>query len=631
MAIATTSITEVVNNGGGTWKDYGSGGGSVSNTNVFITSTGSRARKISNGVKGFAFDLGASGTDISADFVSVRWAVLAGVGALDFRINGGVQLVVEDTSGNESYWYIDGVNTYSGGWKVSVVDMNQTPTANNGTAATLTAARYIGIIWDETASVGGGDPNCYIDQILRWPDSGVVITGNSTTLIDDLVDTIDNPTNGPYGLFERRGGIVFTKAGTLVLQPDASDMSASDSTLVWEVPVYTGVSNSTKPTIKTAGLTCSDTDAVTFTRCSLTGAEADESVNASADCLTHLTISSATDFTLDTCNMTGWKGQNNGVAALLLGGSGQSITNCQFTNCQRMTHTGAVIRGCAFRETAAINTLDRGQYEYDENADIADCEFVGVGTGTNGWGLKFNHNSSTDLTGVNAIDLDNIVFTGFGADDTNFSGIKMVPDTTTIDVDFNVLNGGTVTTIDTTTPDAYTGVATIAATVAVKVTVQEADATKIQDARVRLEAAPGGDLPSDDVVTITTSGTTASVSHTAHGLSAGDFVIIRGANESELTGRKSITNVTTNAYDYTITSIGGASGTGTITSTSSILSAFTDVNGVVEDTGFNYTSDQPVRGVSRKGETAPFYKQSPITGTITSGGLDVTVTMTPDA
>lgn len=61
-----------------------------------------------------------------------------------------------------------------------------------------------------------------------------------------------------------------------------------------------------------------------------------------------------------------------------------------------------------------------------------------------------------------------------------------------------------------------------------------------------------------------------------------------------------------------------------------ILSALTNASGIVEDTGFNFTSDQPVTGRVRKGSASPLYKTAPLTGTITSAGLSLTVFMVDD-
>ncbi len=62
-----------------------------------------------------------------------------------------------------------------------------------------------------------------------------------------------------------------------------------------------------------------------------------------------------------------------------------------------------------------------------------------------------------------------------------------------------------------------------------------------------------------------------------------------------------------------------------------ILSGTTNVSGVIEDTAFQYESDQPVTGKIRKGTSAPYYKESTIVGTITSDGFDLTVLCVEDA
>ena len=62
-----------------------------------------------------------------------------------------------------------------------------------------------------------------------------------------------------------------------------------------------------------------------------------------------------------------------------------------------------------------------------------------------------------------------------------------------------------------------------------------------------------------------------------------------------------------------------------------ILSGTTNASGVIDDTGFNYVSDQPVVGKARLSSGAgPFYKTSDITGTITSSGFSTTVLLVSD-
>ncbi len=167
--------------------------------------------------------------------------------------------------------------------------------------------------------------------------------------------------------------------------------------------------------------------------------------------------------------------------------------------------------------------------------------------------------------------------------------------------------------------------------ISVTVTVRDANTlVAVDSARVLLEAAAGGDLPAGASITITRSGATASVAHTTHNMTTGMSVIIRGAAQDEYNGVFTISNVTTNAYDYTVSGSPATPATGTITATCAILNGVTNVSGIFQTTTFNYTSDQPITGKVRKATAGVKYKTGAITGTITSTGLNTTVLLITD-
>lgn len=168
-------------------------------------------------------------------------------------------------------------------------------------------------------------------------------------------------------------------------------------------------------------------------------------------------------------------------------------------------------------------------------------------------------------------------------------------------------------------------------TVTVKVTAKDASTLSgLSSARVLLYAAAGGPLPASASVTITRSGSTATVTHAAHGLSSGAKVIIAGANQGEYNGLFVITVLTSSTYTYTVSGSPVTPATGTITSTAVILDGTTDGSGVLQDTAFVYSTDQPVVGRVRRGTVAPYYKTAAISGTITSAGLDTTAFLVAD-
>lgn len=288
------------------------------------------------------------------------------------------------------------------------------------------------------------------------------------------------------------------------------------------------------------------------------------------------------------------------------------VTNCTFDNCDRIDP-----KDILFEDNTINNSRETGA----TGAILLDA------TGTSRWArLTFNRGSSghaVEITATGTYTFDGHKFNNYGAAETTTAAVY---NNSGGAVTINIINGGDTPTVR----NGASASTTVNNTVTVKVTVVDESGTAIQSARVLLEADSGGDLPAEDSVTITRSGTTASVTHTAHGLANNDKVVIRGANEDEYNGIKTISNVTTNAYDYTVSGTPATPATGTITSTAVILDGLTDVSGIIQDTGFSYTSDQPVTGKSRKSSATPFFKTAGIIGTVTTGGFTTTIQMVSD-
>jgi len=179
----------------------------------------------------------------------------------------------------------------------------------------------------------------------------------------------------------------------------------------------------------------------------------------------------------------------------------------------------------------------------------------------------------------------------------------------------SVPNGGTITFVK---PQTLT------------VTAKDAsDQSAINGARVYLEADTGGLLPAGDSVTITRSATTATVTHTAHGLSTGDTIAIRGANQPEYNDIKTITVTGVNTYTFTVSGSPVTPATGTITATAVVMNTTTNVSGVATG-NFNYISDQLVTGRIRKGTSSTYYKTAILSETLTSTALNMTTLMVKD-
>jgi len=207
-------------------------------------------------------------------------------------------------------------------------------------------------------------------------------------------------------------------------------------------------------------------------------------------------------------------------------------------------------------------------------------------------------------------------------------GFKLKLQITTTTANSTAITSVYMPTTSTTTTQAYQYPLD---TVTINVTVKDAvTLDPVEDARVIIEAAAGGYLPAADSVTLTRSGSTVTVTHTSHGMSDGQAIIIRGANEDEYNGRQTITNVSTNSYDYTIAGTPSTPATGTITCTAEILRGTTTALGVLTDSSFELSATQPVTGKVRRATTGTKYKTGQIIGTITTDGFDTTVLLIAD-
>jgi hypothetical protein len=127
------------------------------------------------------------------------------------------------------------------------------------------------------------------------------------------------------------------------------------------------------------------------------------------------------------------------------------------------------------------------------------------------------------------------------------------------------------------------------------VKAQTTDGTAVSGARVFLETDTGGPLPYQASVSITQTGGTATVSHTAHGLSTNQYVVIRGANEEGYNKVAQITVTGANSYTYSVASGTSSPATGSPVASAVIVYGVTGAPGTVTDSR-TFASNQPVKG-----------------------------------
>jgi len=526
MAIGVTGLTTHTQNGGGTWKSYGSGGGSSSTTATFLSGTSAQGRKFT-GAKGFAFEVAAGGTDLSSSIIVVRILVNGGLGAT--LAGGGASIRLEDTGGNISDWYIAGSDTYNGGWLEAVIDTSNGESANSGTAATLSAIQYVGLLVN-AASSSGGDPNVYVDEILSMPNTGLTLTGNTTNVFDELA-TWD--ATSLYGIVQRRGGVVFIKC-PVILSPDATGHSSTDEVVVFEEPIYEDGTN-VDSALTLQGLSSADADPIVFTRLSVICEDNGDIGGSNAD--KEFDFTSAADVTADTCTIRGFDG-----TTVHLGATGNSYDGTTFDTCSTITSTGATLNDGTIRNSTAA--VDGSAFIWNVNADPdGDLDNLSITKGAAAHhGIEFS--TTTPLT----MTVRGITSTSFNAADAQNDSFFYVRRTTST-VTINVI----ASTGNFSYKDSGATVVVVIDPVAMTVVALDNDTKAgIQNAFVTVWCTGTGPFPSDDVVSITRSGAVATVTHTGHGLASGDSVRIDGVAEYQYNGLYEITVTGTNDYTYAI-------------------------------------------------------------------------------
>lgn len=276
-------------------------------------------------------------------------------------------------------------------------------------------------------------------------------------------------------------------------------------------------------------------------------------------------------------------------------------------------------------------TIDNSRNAISVSASTLDnmtgCEFISDGS---------NHAVELDSIGGGSMSWDNDL-TGYV---TGAAGSPVTPTSTgneaiyvnvatASDLTINVVAGATIPSIRV--GGSFTGdVNVVAGTVTTSVTAKDADTgALLENARVLAWVTSGVNFPYQSSVTISAFGTTATVTHTAHGLATNDNVLIEGADDENYNGAYQITVTGPNNYTYT-TAESGTSPGGTITATFCFLNGDTNASGYISDTR-TVSVNQPINYRARKSTTSPLYRQSAGSTTVNKDtGIDITANLVSD-
>lgn len=319
-----------------------------------------------------------------------------------------------------------------------------------------------------------------------------------------------------------------------------------------------------------------------------------------------------------TCENVGFVGFGETVLS-----ANDDLSNGRWIGCDRIFANGAVLNNNAF--TGYEGTANTSYLVWDVNSDpdgeLDGCSFAKGTAATHA--IEFGENSPTTMT------LRDIDFSGYNATDgQNDSTFHFKRNTGSVTLNLVGVTGN----VSYRTEGATITIVQNPVTLTINVS-DVADDSAIAGARVYVVAGATGPLPYQEPATITRSGSTATldIAPISHTLSVGQKILVSGANQDEYNGIKTVVTVpSATSVTYTVSGTPTTPATGTIIATAVILSTTTNGSGVASDTR-TYSSNQSFTGRVRDSSSSPYYKTSPISGTISStNGLTVNVPMILD-
>ncbi|PCI28744.1 hypothetical protein COB55_03465 [Candidatus Wolfebacteria bacterium] len=309
------------------------------------------------------------------------------------------------------------------------------------------------------------------------------------------------------------------------------------------------------------------------------------------------------------------------------------FTNNTVTSGEVVTVTGdADLTGSAV--LTSIVAIDEGALFWNNaNDPDGNLDSMTFSKGTNA------HHAIDFGTGITAnIILRNVAFTGFGStDDSNDSTVRFLATSGSLTLSLvGCTVGGSPATSSNFSIDDAAGITVTLSIdpVVTLINVKDNAGVNLENARVYLKAENGtGDLPFEETVTsITRSGTTATVTHTTHGLNSNEYVKLGGITDKTEDNRGAflVTVTGANTYTYTTTDSGSTSYTGTIIATGVLIYGLTDASGNISSSRA-LGGNQPVDGFVRKSTASPRFKTFSLSDTINSStGLTINIRLILD-
>lgn len=591
-------------------NNIGGGAGEGVENDIVYQGTASISRKVTGGgfytTTGAARNLTTAGRDT---WIVKTW--LTNYGSL--TTTGNIHEVRVGSGTGAYYNYTIGSPTVDyparGGWVIEAIDPSIASHRSGTTGSpVLTACDYFAAF--ATCSTSKAENLC-LDAI----DVGVglYLTGGdgvSTdgTFADFVADDEGDITNGRFGYVFTQGGIPYVLGRFIVGATSSSGtrtavatgFTDSNGTVVWSD--HRAAAGFSGLTIDLGNATTTvDISGYSFVS---RGTVAGEDTRAVLEVFG----------TSGSLNVVGGS-VTNFASALLT--SASTFASTVWSQCGLITAAGANLTDCTVSgTTASAGVLWNVATDPDGLLD----------------GMAFESDGSS-----HAVEFGSNTPASIGINGWTVSGYATVDGSTGNEVIYN--NSGKAITINVANPTGTLSVRNgagasttiVLAPATLEVTALDNDTgSPIQNVFVTVWCTGTGDFPSADVVSIVRSGSTATVTHTGHGLATNDKVRIAGCAEYQYNINATITVTGVNTYTYQVQGTPATPATGSPVSSLLLIEGYTDATGKISDTR-TYTANQDVTGRAAKGTSSPVYITGPVTGTVNStSGLSVNVSLVRD-
>lgn len=396
------------------------------------------------------FILSAASLDLTNKNIYM-WFLCLTPALLESKANGGMRIRIMDSSNNWGEWYIDGYDTYPGGWQCYCINTATAFQNKSATSPTISLTKKVG--FGVRQQSGANKTNFFWDA-WRYGTGLTLTLGDSSTpgTIEDFYTT-DNASK--YGVVRKFKGVYLVQGGgstTRALTIGSTGSAAtyfSDSTgavvVFLDNPAYVA------PTGATGGVLY-DNAATPAVLISPNGLKIVGNASANTEVYLTSTVFKAENkryryyVTVSDTNVTkftfsGVSFQDSDTITGQAYNANQSWTNCTFARCNRFEPSTGTVTGCTFSSAPG-----RALLISSASHNVTSCTFQSCGV-------------AIDFSTATTYSLSGCTFSGNTRDVINTSGGSVTVNATSctgLTTDFTSLTANNVARTYDTSGGTYT-------------------------------------------------------------------------------------------------------------------------------------------------------------------------------